>query len=99
MKLIPKELREKIPPLYATEDEKNPTVYVKLFIDGWTWYLTEISIDDDTAFGYVVSPFCDGELGYFSLNEIQEVKGSLGTKVERDLYFTPMPLSTIKKAS
>lgn len=99
MKLIPKELREKIPPLYTTEDEKNPTVYVKLFIDGWTWYLTEISIDDDTAFGYVVSPFCDGELGYFSLNEIQEVKGSLGTKVERDLYFTPIPLSTIKKAS
>ena len=99
MKLIPKKLREKIPPLYATEDERDPTVYVKLFIDGWTWYLTEISIDDDTAFGYVVSPFCDGELGYFSLNEIQEAKGSLGTKVERDLYFKSTPLSQIKKAS
>jgi len=97
--LIPKELREQIPPLYATEEETNPTVYVKLFIDGWSWFITEMSMDNDTAFGYVVSPFCDGELGYFSLNEIVELKGSLGLGVERDLYFKPTPLSEIKKAS
>ena len=96
--LIPKEIKEQIPKLYDTEDSKDPIAYVKLFIDGWTWYITELSIDDDICFGYVVSPF-GSELGYFSLNEIQEVKGSLGTKVERDLYFTPTQLYKIKKAS
>ena len=70
--LIPKDLLEQIPPLYATED---------------------------IAFGYVVSPFCSGELGYFSLNEIKSTKNSLGIRVERDLYFKPCKLSTIKKAS
>ncbi len=50
--------------------------------------MTEMSRDDDICFGYVISPF-GKELGYFSLNEISEVKGSLGIGVERDLYFNP----------
>jgi len=98
MELIPKEIKEQIPKLYETEEKKDPMVYVKLFIDSWTWYITELSIDENLAFGYVVSPFCSGELGYFSINEIQEIKGSLGIGVERDLYFKPTSLSEIKKA-
>lgn len=98
--LIPKEMIEKmqIPKLYETEEQNDPIAFVKLFLDGWTWYITEISIDGDIAFGYVISPF-ESELGYFSLNEIQSVKGSVGIGVERDLYFKPCKLSTIKKAS
>lgn len=98
--LIPKELIEEmnIPKLYETEDIADPIAFVKLFLDGWTWYITEISIDKDIAFGYVVSPF-ESELGYFSINEIQTIKNSLGIVVERDLYFKPCKLSTIKKAS
>ena len=98
--LIPKELIEEmnIPKLYETEEQKDPIAHIKLFIDGWTWYITELSIDDDICFGYVVSPF-GSELWYFSLQEIQEVKGSLGIGVERDLYFKPTPLSQIKKVA
>ena len=96
--LIPKGLKDTIPKLYETEEQSDPLIYTKLFIDGWTWYITEISIDDETCFGYVVSPFGE-ELGYFSLQEIQELKGSLGIGVERDLYFKPTPLSQIKKVA
>ena len=96
--LIPKDLLKTIPKLYETEEQNNPIVYIKLFLDAWTWYITELSIDDDICFGYVVSPF-GSELGYFSLQEIQEVKGSLGIGVERDLYFKPTPLSQIKKVA
>ena len=98
MKLIPKELKDAIPKLYETEEQKDPIAHIKLFIDGWTWYITELSIDDDICFGYVVSPF-GSELGYFSLKEIQEVKGSLGIGVERDVLFKPTPLSQIKKVA
>lgn len=98
--LIPKEIKEKIPSLYSTENQSDPMVFCKLFLEGWTWYITEISIDDDICFGYVISPFSDGELGYFSLKELeQEVKGSLGLGVERDLLFKPTNLSKLKKAS
>ena len=96
MELIPKEIKVKIPPLYSTEEETDPIVLCKLFLDGWSWYITELSIDEDIAFGYVVSPF-ENELGYFSLNEIKSLRGRLGTWVERDLYFNPTPLSIIKK--
>ena len=96
--LIPQEIKQQIPKLYETEEHTNPIVYVKLFLDSFTWYITEISIDDDICFGYVLSSF-GSELGYFSLKEISEVNGSLGTKVECDLYFNPTLLSEIKKAS
>ena len=96
--LIPEEIRKTIPPLYATEEQKDPIVYVKLFLEGWTWFMTEMSMDGDICFGYVVSPFAS-ELGYFSLEEISEVKSSLGIGVERDLYFTPITLSEVKQCA
>ena len=97
MELIPQEIKEQIPKLYDTEEQEDPIVYVKLFIDGWTWYVTELSIDNNICFGYVISPFCSGELGYFSLTEISEVKGSLEIGVERDLSFKPTKLSEVKR--
>ena len=98
MKLIPKNLLNFIPKLYETEEQIDPISYVKLFLDGWTWYITELSINGDIAFGYVVSPF-GAELGYFSLEEIKGIRGSLGLGVERDLSFKPTKLSSVKKAS
>lgn len=96
--LIPEEIKKTIPALYATEEQVDPTIYVKLFLDGWTWYVTEMSMDGDICFGYVVSPF-GKELGYFSLDEISELKGSLGIGAERDLYFTRITLSEVKKCA
>ena len=96
MELIPQEIKNKIPKLYETEKQNDPIVYVKLFLDGWTWYITELSIDNDICFGYVISPF-ESELGYFSLNEIKSIKGSLGLSVERDLSFKPTALAIIRK--
>lgn len=97
MELIPKEIKEKIPKLYDTENISDPIVHVKLFLDGWTWYITELSIDDDICFGYVVSPF-GRELGYFSLEELKSLRGKLGTWVERDLFFRKIPLSVLKSS-
>lgn len=98
MELIPQNLLKTIPKLYETEEQNNPIVYIKLFLDRWTWHITELSIDGDIAFGYVVSPF-GAELGYFSLEEIKGIRGSLGLGVERDLSFKPTKLSSIKNAS
>ena len=98
MELISKELISSIPKLYETEEQTDPIVHIKLFLDGWTWYITEFSIDKNICFGYVISPF-GAELGYFSLEEIKSIQGSLGIGVERDLEFKPTKLSNIKKAS
>ena len=96
MKLMTKELREKIPSLYSQEKVEDPIVHAKYFTpdSSWTWYAMEFD-GKDTFFGYV-----DGiypELGYFSLSELESVKGPLGLKVERDLYWKPRPLSEVRQ--
>jgi hypothetical protein len=58
---------------------------------GMFWNLTE----KDTFFGYVEGDY--RELGYFSLSELEKIRGPLGLKVERDLYWKPKPLSEVKK--
>ncbi len=61
----------------------------------WTWYVTEFD-GQDIFFGLV-----DGlavEIGYFSLSELEAVRGPLGLPIERDEYFTPCKLSEVRKA-
>lgn len=54
-KLMPEEVAETVPPLYATEEEADPVARVKLFscISGWTWYVTEYDLETGEAFGFV----------------------------------------------
>lgn len=100
MELIPQKIKDQIPKLYETESQIDPIVYVKLVTPdaNWSWFITELSIDKDICFGLVISPFVEnGELGYFSLNELKTVRGKLGLPVERDLWFKPTKLSDIKR--
>ena len=65
-------------------------------VPNMTWYAIESSAegDDFIFFGWVHSDF--PELGYFSLNEMQDVQ-VMGLGIERDLHFTPTKLSEVKK--
>jgi len=99
--LIPEWLAQDIPALYATDGSADPVVRCKLFTpdSSFTWYVTEYSaVAPDGAprlcFGLVEG--LDTELGYFSLDELERVRGKLGLRVERDLYFTACPLSAVQ---
>ncbi len=96
MQLLTQELRDKLPPLGATEKADDPSAVVKFFTpdSSWTWFATEFD-GEDTFFGAVSG--AEFEIGYFGLSELQEVRGSLGLSVERDLYFKPTPLSQIRR--
>lgn len=92
MKLLTKELRAKLPPLYSTEKDEDPTAVAKFFTpdSNWTWFATEFD-GEDRFFG-LVDGF-DKELGYFSLSELASARGPLGLPIERDRWFSPKPLS------
>jgi hypothetical protein len=53
-------------------------------------------IVDMVFFGYVsiFGDHCD-EWGYFSLDELESVKGPFGVGIERDLHWTPRPISEV----
>lgn len=90
---VPDEMREQIPSLYASSQQDDPLAIVKLFTpdSSWTWYIVEYDQHERLCFGLVVGH--ERELGYFSLAELEEVRGPLGLPIERDLHFEPTPLS------
>jgi hypothetical protein len=96
MKLLTQELRTQLPKLYSQESTPDPLVYVKYFLPftHWHWYATEFD-GKDTFFGWVYGDY--PELGYFSLSELESVRGPYGLRVERDSGFEPLPLSQVKK--
>lgn len=97
MKLLTDELIKTLPPLYSTENIKDPLIQCKFFTSdsSWSWYVLEFDKTNEIFFGYVCG--LENELGYFSLEELESVKGQLGLGVERDISFKPTKLSVIKK--
>ena len=97
MKLLTDELIKTLPPLYSTENIKDPLIQCKFFTpdSSWSWYVLEFDKTNEIFFGYVCG--LERELGYFSLEELESVKGQLGLHVERDLSFEAKKLSVIKK--
>ena len=99
MELLTEELKKQLPALYSQEQNPDPTVICKFFTpwSSWTWYAFEYSPEEQLFFGKVFSEMCpDGEIGYFSLVELESIKGLMGLKIERDLYFQPKKLSECK---
>ena len=83
-RLLPDEIARTIPPLYSTENEKDPIVRVKFFTpdSSWTWFVTEFDPDERQCFGLVIG--LERELGYFSLDELEEVVELGGLEREVD---------------
>jgi len=83
-----------VPGLYETEGQDEPLAVVKLFTPSadWTWYVIEYD-GEGTAFGLVVG--FETELGYFSISEMEEARGPLGLRVERDRWFEPRPVTRL----
>lgn len=98
MKLLTKQIIEKLPKLYETESIKllDKVVIAKLFhpASNWTWYIIEFD-GEDICWGLISGH--EVEFGYFSLKEIAQVKGPLGLPVERDQHFQPTLLKDIAK--
>ena len=95
--LLPRSLAETVPPLRATENDPDATVHAKFFTpdSSWTWYVLEFNPADRLCFGLVDG--LEKEFGYFSLDELEQVRGPMGLRIERDLYFEPTPLSEIQQ--
>ncbi|MCA9214655.1 MAG: DUF2958 domain-containing protein [Planctomycetales bacterium] len=95
--LMTKELAAEIPPLYSQEADADPVAMAKLFTPdaSWTWYVTEYDPRERLCFGLVDG--LEREWGYFSLDELESVRGPLGLRIERDLHFEPVRTSALER--
>tara|TARA_B100000676_G_C18089393_1_gene858138 strand:- start:1489 stop:1770 length:282 start_codon:yes stop_codon:yes gene_type:complete len=92
MKLMTEAIQSSLPTRNESDDAQAVVKYFTPDAD-WTWYATEYDPESRLFFGLV-----DGferELGYFSLDELEQLRGPLGLPVERDLYWKPTPLSEL----
>ena len=81
--------------LPTRNEDKDAKAIVKYFTPDadWTWYATEYDPESRLFFGLV-----DGferELGYFSLDELEQLRGPFGLPVERDIHWKPTPVSEL----
>ena len=100
MKLLTAADRRALPALYAQEHLGDEALaYVKFFnpCGAAVWYASEFD-GGDTFFGLCDLGLGFPELGYFSLSELQSVRGPLGIGIEHDLYWKPRPLRECKVA-
>jgi len=91
--LMPPEIAAKLPPLYANEGQGEDAVaHLKLFTPwtSWTWYASEYDPAERLCFGVVVG--IEREFGYFSLAELEAIRGPAGLRIERHLHWTPKAL-------
>jgi hypothetical protein len=104
-KMITDDIIKSLPPLYSTEAiaGMDKTAVLKFFFPAGraTYYVVEGERQDGDVlfFGYVVSPLgpdCD-EWGYFTLNQLKEVVGPMGLRIERDIHFLPTKMSELIK--
>lgn len=99
MKLLTKELINKMPKLYATDsiplNERD--VICKFFnpCGIGTWYVLEGETQEDDFIFFGLVDLHEKELGYFSLNELQSIRLPFGLKIERDLHFSKTKLSNL----
>ncbi len=109
--LLDDETRQTLPPLYANEEVGlEASALVKFFTpdSNWTWYASEGSTmdanrysnapegeQDFLMFGLVIG--FEIEPGYFSLKELEAVRGPLGLPIERDRYFKPASLRALRE--
>ena len=93
MKLLTKKIATALPPLGSQDGLGYDAIaHLKLFTpdSSWTWYVTEFDPEERLFFGLVIG--FEQELGYFSLTELEALRGPLGLPIERDLHFQPKSL-------
>jgi len=95
MKLLTQEIRKKLPPLYSQDGKGGKAVaHVKYFTPDSSYTFFGVEFDGKDTFFGLVDGHCK-ELGYFSLSELESIRGPMGLPIERDLYWQPKTLKEI----
>ena len=95
MDLMTKALEAEFRKIGTQENVRDPIVVCKFFYPAGagTWYAISYDPEKREFFGFV--DLLEAEWGYFSLDELEEVKGPLGLGIERDLHWEPVPISQV----
>lgn len=86
---------DRLPAIRDVLNRPDPVARVKLFdpSGSWSWFIAGYDPDTRNAYGVVHGQF--KEAGDFSMAELVAFRNGLGLPIERDLYWTPRPISEL----
>ena len=95
MKLLTKALTARFAKL-GRQDKPDAIVVAKFFspTSNWTWYATEYDPEERMFFGLVKGH--EAELGYFIRDELEDLRGPVGLRIERDLHWSEKTLGEVQ---
>lgn len=99
MKLLTKELERRFAQVGCQEGKGNKAIVIAKFFtpdSSWSWYCLEFLPESREFFGLVDGH--EAEMGYFSLDELEEATGPLGLAIERDLHWKERTLEEVRRA-
>jgi len=87
MKLLTKEILNRLPEIGRTDGNNEAKAVVKFFdpCGSSTWWAFEYDPIDKRFFG--VALIHEKEVGYFMLDDLENYQGPLGLGIERDLHY------------
>lgn len=95
--LLTKELEHRFAKVGRQEDKGEDAIVIAKFFTpwtNWTWYCLEYDPEERVFFGLVDGHYV--ELGYFSLDELKEITGPVGLRIERDLSWKEKSLREVR---
>lgn len=99
MKLITKKIENELEkyPLYSQDSKGKEAVAIcKFFLQGFTWYVLEAQKNGNDYEFFGIVDGLEKEYGYFTLSQLQSLRGRWGLTVERDMYFKPTKVKDIR---
>ena len=94
MELLAPEITKLLPPL-RSQQVKGPEAVAQVRFSApwlkWRWYASEFNPVLGVFFGVVV--IFEREYDYFTLAALETIRSRRGLRVERDLVWTPRPIS------
>lgn len=90
----------KLPAFYSTEEIplKEKVIHMHFFIGGCDWYAIEYNPEDKLFFGFAIlnNDYDMAEWGYFSLQELSELKVKF-LEVDRNLHFATTKAKDVER--
>lgn len=99
MKLITKKIENELAkyPLYSQDNKGEEAVAIcKFFLQGFTWYVLEAQKNGSDYEFFGIVDGLEKEYSYFTLSQLQRLRGRWGLTVERDMYFKPTQVKDIR---
>ena len=91
----------RLPPLYATESTpwEQTVIHEHFFLGSCDWYAAEYGAEERLFFGYAIlnDDLDNAEWGYFSFDELRELRLRGGIEVDRDLHWRSRPASEVER--